>query len=34
MELIAGLMNGQVLQRNKRNVCETVIVGRSDAGGI
>jgi sialate O-acetylesterase len=33
MELLAGLMNGQVLQRNKKNVCESVLVARSEVAG-
>ncbi len=33
MELICGLMDHQVLQRNKKNVSETVIRGKSELAG-
>jgi len=33
MEILAGLMNHQVLQRDSRNVCKSVLVGRSDIAG-
>jgi sialate O-acetylesterase len=33
MELLAGLMSHQVLQRNRRNLCETVLAGRSPIAG-
>jgi len=33
MEILAGLMDHQVLQRNKRNVCESVLVGRTSVAG-
>ncbi len=33
MELLAGLMDHQVLQRNKKNVCESVLVGKASVAG-
>jgi hypothetical protein len=33
MELLAGLMDHQVLQRNRKNVCESVLVGKTETAG-
>jgi hypothetical protein len=33
MEILAGLMDHQVLQRNRKNVCESVLVGKTDIAG-